>query len=115
MVDNLTIHAGSMQTATVAPSASTASPMVQTRPYATSPYGPNHYDTSQTTLQHQQSIKHPSYISNSNHRSPDAETTVIVSPNAEYPVDVVALHACKLGGSAVRDGLTFLLLILVFL
>ncbi|GAB5586355.1 Transmembrane osmosensor [Umbelopsis nana] len=91
VVDNLTIHAQSMPTGPATASAHT--PMVQTNPYATTPYGPPQYNTSQTTLQHQQSIKHQSYVSNSNHSAPDVDSTVVVSPNAEYPIDVVALHA----------------------
>ncbi|KAH8554872.1 hypothetical protein BGW37DRAFT_214701 [Umbelopsis sp. PMI_123] len=88
VIDNLTLHAQPMPTATVA-----APAMVQTNTYTSSPYSPPQYNTSQTTLPQQQSIKHASYISNSNHSSPNVESTVVVSPHADYPLDVVALHS----------------------
>lgn len=104
VVDNLTIHAQSMPTGPAMASAHT--PMVQTNPYATTPYGPPQYNTSQTTLQHQQSIKHQSYVSNSIHSAPDVDSTVVVSPNAEYPIDVVALHACKRAVQRLQVGVS---------
>ncbi|KAI8581419.1 hypothetical protein K450DRAFT_279191 [Umbelopsis ramanniana AG] len=88
VIDNLTLHAQVMPTAAVA-----APAMVQTKTYATPAYSPPRGNGSQTTLQQQQSIKHTSYVSNSNQSAPDGENTVVVSPNAEYPLDVVALHS----------------------
>ena len=95
VIENLTLHAQVM------PSAAVAAPaMVQTNTYATSAYSPPKYNASQTTLQQQQSIKRTSYVSNSNQSAPDGENTVVVSPNAEYPLDVVALHSCRYRQSA---------------
>ncbi|KAG2189255.1 hypothetical protein INT44_004397 [Umbelopsis vinacea] len=88
------ITTGYIFIAIVQPAAAVAAPaMVQTNTYATSAYSPPRGNGSQTTLQQQQSIKHTSYVSNSNQSVPDGENTVVVSPNAEYPLDVVALHS----------------------
>ncbi|KAM3589701.1 Transmembrane osmosensor [Umbelopsis sp. WA50703] len=90
VIDNLTAHSAPVQEALAK---SSPTPMTQTKSYPPSSYTPTQFNNSQTTIQHQQSIKHTSYISGSNHSAPDVESTVVVSPNQEYPIPVVALHA----------------------
>ncbi|KAG2185891.1 hypothetical protein INT43_002329 [Umbelopsis isabellina] len=90
VIDNLTAHSAPVQEMKTNSSVALAAPANQ---YAPSTFTPTQFNNSQTTIQHQPSIKHTSYISGSNHSAPDVESTVVVSPNQEYPISVVALHA----------------------
>lgn len=93
VIDNLTAHSAPVQEMKAN---SSVAPIAPANQYAPSAFTPTQFNNSQTTIQHQASIKHTSYISGSNHSAPDVESTVVVSPNQEYPISVVALHACKI-------------------